>query len=74
MKIVPRNSPSRLKFIVSDIQAFGWHKNMKLRSEKCEDMIIDFIQYHATKWQPIATNGRQIEVASGFKLLGVFFF
>ena len=46
--------------------------NMKLNSEKCKEMITDFLQYNATKWQPICINGKQVEVLTVFKLLGVY--
>ena len=35
-------------------------------------MSIDFLQYNATKWQPISINGKQVEVVTVFKLLGVY--
>ena len=34
-------------------------------------MIVDSLQYNATKWQPICINGKQVEVVTVFKLLGV---
>lgn len=72
MEIVPRNSPSLMKFIVSDIQSFAWDNNMKLNPDKCKDMTVDFLQYNAIEWQPIVTDGIQIEAVLGFKLLGVY--
>jgi hypothetical protein len=72
MEIVPRNSPSLMKFTVSEIQTFAWQNKMKLNPEKCKDMTIDFLQYNATEWQPIVTDGTQIEVVTVFKLLGVY--
>ena len=72
LEIVPRNSPSYMNHIVSDIQTFACHNNMKLNPEKCKEMIVDFLQYNATKWQPICINGKQVEVVTIFKLLGVY--
>ena len=45
---------------------------MKLNPEKCKEIIVDFLQYNATKWQPISINGKQVEVVTVFKLLGVY--
>ena len=59
-------------YIVSDIQTFACHNNMKLNPEKCKEIIVDFLQYNATKWQPISINGKQVEVVTVFKLLGVY--
>ena len=73
LEIVPRNSPSYMNHIVSDIQTFTCHNNMKLNPEKCKVMIVDFPQYNATKWQPICINGKQVEVVTVFKLLGVIY-
>ena len=72
LEIVPRNSPSYMNYIVSDIQTFACHNNMKLNPEKCKEIIVDFLQYNATKWQPICINGKQVEVVTVFKLLGVY--
>ena len=72
LEIVPRNSPSYMNHIVSDIQTFACHNNMKLNLEKCKEMTVDFLQYNATKWQPICINGKQVEVVTVFKLLGVY--
>ena len=72
LEIVPRNSPSYMNYIVSDIQTFACHNNMKLNPEKCKEIIVDFLQDNATKWQPICINGKQVEVVTVFKLLGVY--
>ena len=72
LEIVPRNSPSYMNHIVSDIQTFACHNNMKLNPEKCKEMIVDFLQYNATKWQPICINGKQVVVVTVFKLLEVY--
>ena len=72
LEIVPRNSPSYMNYIVSNIQTFACHNNMKLNPEKCKQIIVDFLQYNATKWQPICINGKQVEVVTVFKLLGVY--
>ena len=69
---VPRNSSSYMNYIVSDIQTFACHNNMKLNPEKCKEMTVDFLQYNATKWQPICINGKQVEVVTVFKYLGVY--
>ena len=72
MEIVPRNSPSYLNHIVSDIQTFAWHNNMKLNPKKCKVMVVYFLHYNATEWQPVSIDGKQIEVVTVFKLLGVY--
>ena len=61
-----------MNYIVSDIQTFACHNNMKLNPEKCKEMTVDFLQYNATKWQPICINGKQVEFVTVFKLLGVY--
>ena len=45
---------------------------MKLNPEKCKEMIVDFLQYNATKWQPIYINDKQVQVVIVFKRLGVY--
>ena len=45
---------------------------MKLNPEKCKEMIVDFLQYNATKWQPSCINGKQVDLVKVFKLLGVY--
>ena len=45
---------------------------MKLNPEKCKEMIVDFLQYNATKWQPSCINGKQVDRVKVFKLLGVY--
>ena len=45
---------------------------MKLKPEKHKEMIVDFLQCNATKWQPFCMNGKQVEVVTVFKLLGVY--
>ena len=61
-----------MNHIVSDIQTFACHNNMKLNPKKCKEMIVDFLQYNATKWQPICINGKQVVVVTVFKLLEVY--
>ena len=43
LEIIPRSSPSYMNHIVSDIQTFACHNNMKLNPEKCKEMTVDFI-------------------------------
>ena len=44
MEIVPRNSPSYICHIVSDIRAFACSNNMKLNSKKCKELTVDFLR------------------------------
>ena len=46
IELIPRNSPSYLPIVASDVNKFSSHRNMRLNAKKCKEMVIDF---HATE-------------------------
>ena len=69
---VPRNSPSIMQYLVSDIQSFARNNNMCLNPTKCREISIDFLQYNGHVRLPITTGGTEIGCVKSFKLLGVY--
>ena len=37
-----------------------------------KEMVVDFLHYNATEWQPLSIDGKQIEVVTVFKFLEVY--
>ena len=72
LEIVPRNSPSIMQYLVSDIQSFARNNNMCLNPTKCKEISIDFLQYNGHVRLPITTGGTEIGCVKSFKLLGVY--
>ena len=72
LEVVPRNSPSLLGYIVSDVQSFSSNNNMCLNTPKCKVISMSFLQYNSFQCPPIATNGKTLEQVRCFKFLGVF--
>lgn len=48
IELIPRNSPSYLPIIASDINKFSSHRDMRLNAKKCKEMVIDFLQFKST--------------------------
>lgn len=57
MEVIPRNSPSIMRHIVSDIQEFASNNNMQLNPVKCKEMRVNFLHYNSCELQPIVTGG-----------------
>ena len=72
MGVIPRNSPSIMRHIVSDVPEFAGNNNMQLNPVKCKEMRVNFLHYNSCELQPIVTGGTYIEEETSFKLLGVY--
>ena len=72
MEVIPRNSPSIMHHVISDVQEFASNNNMQLNPVKCKEMRLSFLHYNSYELQPIATGGTCIEEVTSFKLLGVY--
>ena len=72
LEVIPRNSPSVMCHIVSDVQEFASNNNMQLNPKKCKEMRVSFLHYNSCELQPIASGGIYIEEVTSFKLLGVY--
>ena len=72
LEVIPRNSPSVMSHIVSDVQEFASNNNMQLNPIKCKEMRVSFLHYNSCEPQPIVTGGTYIEEVTSFKLLGVY--
>ena len=72
LEVIPRNSPSVMKYLVNDVNSFAHCNNMQLNPSKCKLMRVDFLHYNSCYSQPIAVGGSVIESVESFKLLGVY--
>ena len=72
MEVIPGNSPSIMRHVVSDVQEFASNNNMQLNPVKCKEMRVSFLHYNSCEFQPIATGGTYIEEVTSFKLLGLY--
>ena len=72
MEIIPRCSPSYLPFTVSDIYTYASLRGMKLNLKKCNEMIINFMQYSRFPPVPPTVGGSVIERVLAYKLFGVY--
>ena len=61
MEVIPRNSPSIMRHVVSDVQEFASNNNMQLNPVKCKEKRVSFLHYNSCELQPIATGGTYIE-------------
>ena len=62
LEIVPRNSPSLMRYIANEINDFAVSNNMKLNHPgKCKEMRVSFLRIDSCEWQPIAVGGTCIE-------------
>ena len=72
IEIIPRNVPSILPYIVSEVQAYAVNNNMCLNPSKCKIMAIDFLHYNSFQCPSVATCGCILEEVKSFKFLGDF--
>ena len=71
IELIPRNSPSYLPIVASDINKFSSHRNMRLNAKKCKEMVFDFLQYKSTTLSPLMIGGAVIDRVQSYKLLGL---
>ena len=57
IEIIPRNVPSILSYIVSEVQAYAVNNNMCLNPSKCNIMATDFLHYNSVHCPCVATCG-----------------
>ena len=72
IETIPRNVPSILPYIVSQVQSYAVKNNMCLNPTKCKIMAVDFLHYNSFQCPPVATCGHLLEEVKSFKFLGVF--
>ena len=63
MEIIPRNSPSVMGYIVSDIQSFANNNNMELNPKKCKEMSVDFLHYNSCVWRPLQSRAHILNLS-----------
>lgn len=68
---IPRNSPSLLIVVASDIQNFAIAHNMSLNPTKCKEMHINFLCNSNCLINPILIGSNAIQCVSTYKILGV---
>ena len=69
LEVIPRNSPSVMKYLVNDVNSFAHCNNIQLNPSKCKLMRVDFLHYNSCYSQPIAVGGLSvIESVESFKL------
>lgn len=71
LEVIPRCSPCLLPSVVNDISRFAAKRGMELNSKKCKEMVVSFLKYELTRFDPIYISGLPVERVSCFKLLGV---
>ena len=71
IELIPRNSPSCLPIVASDINKFSFHCNMRLIAKKCKEMVIDFSQCKSTILSSLMIGGTVIDRVQSYKLLGL---
>ena len=71
LEIIPRNSPSLLNVVASDIHNFAIAHNMRLNPTKCKEMHINFLRNSNCLINPIIIGGNVIKRANTYKILGV---
>ena len=71
LEIIPRNSPSLLNVVASDIHNFAIAHNMRLNPTKCKEMHINFLRNSNCLINPIIIGGNVIKCANTYKILGV---
>lgn len=71
IELIPRNSPSYLPIVASDINKLSSHCNMRLNAKKCKEMVIDFLQYKSTILSSLMIGGTVIDCVQSYKLLGL---
>ena len=71
LEIIPRNSPSFLNVVASDIHNFAIAQNMRLNPTKCKEMHINFLRNSNCLINPIIIGGNVIKSVNTYKILGV---
>ena len=71
LEIIPRNSPSLLNVVASDIHNFAIADNMRLNPTKCKVMHINFLRNSNCLINPIIVGGNVIKSVNSYKILGV---
>ena len=61
IEIIPRNVPSILPYIVSEVQVYAVNNNMCLNPSKCMIMTFHFLHYNSFQCPPVATCGCILE-------------
>ena len=67
LEIVPRNSPSVMRYFANDIHSFAINNNMRLNAKKCK--LLQVIM-----WPPLFLAGAEIDSVESFKFLGIYIF
>ena len=70
LEIIPRNSPSLLNVVASDIHNFAIAHNMRLKPTNCKEMHINFLRNSNCLINPIIIGGNVIKCANTYKILG----
>ena len=71
IELIPRNSPSYLPIVASDINKFSSHRNMRLNAKKCKEMVFNFLQYKSTSLSPLMIGGTVINRVQSYMLHGL---
>ena len=71
LEIIPKNSPSLLNIVASDIHKFAIAHNMRLNPTKCKEMHINFLRNSNCLINPIIIGGTVIKSVNTYKILGV---
>lgn len=71
VEIIPRNSPSLLNVLASDIHNFAIAHNMSLNPTKCKERHINFLRNSNCLINPILIGCNVIQCVSTYKILGV---
>jgi len=71
LEIIPRNSPSLLNVVASDIHNFAIAHNMRLNPIKCKEMHINFLRNFNCLINPIIIGGNVIKSVNIYKIFGV---
>ena len=71
LKITPRNSPSLLNIVASDIHNFAIAYNMRLNPTKCKEIHINFLCNSNCLINPIVIGGNVIDCVNTYKILRV---
>ena len=60
LEIVPRNSPSVVRYIANDIHSFAIDNSMRLNAKKCKLLPVSFLRYDSSVRPPLFLAGAQI--------------
>ena len=73
IEIIPRNVPSILPYIESEVQAYAVNNNMCLKPSKCKIMAFDFLHYNSFQCPSVATCGCILEEVKSFIISWSFY-